>query len=82
MEDSLPRTIENVRLRATIQRTINQVSALVGAVRAPKKKRKPAKKRKKKATRCDKLIFASSLRLEFNYVKPENAFQSLTASQK
>jgi len=35
IEDPLPRTMENVRIRATIQRTINQVSALVGALSRP-----------------------------------------------
>ena len=51
IEDTLPRTIENVRIRATIQRTIMQVSALVGAVVTPRRRRKkpgPKKKRKTK----------------------------------
>ena len=48
VEDLLPRTIENVRIRASIQATINQVSALVGAVRRPRKPKRKSTKRKTK----------------------------------
>ena len=57
IEDPLPRTIENVRIRATIQRTINQVSALVGALSRPTTSRAPrgaaaaaTSRRKRKST--------------------------------
>ena len=56
IEDPLPRTIENVRIRATIQRTINQVSALVGALSRPTTSRAPrgaaaaTPRRKRKST--------------------------------
>lgn len=49
IEDTLPRTMQNIRIRATIQRTINQVSALVGSITRPRKrKRKTTTKRKTK----------------------------------
>ena len=56
IEDPLPRTIENVRIRGIIQRTILQVSSGVGAVprrnptttkrKTTKKRKSPTKKRK------------------------------------
>ena len=51
VEDTLPRTIENVRIRATIQRTIQQVSSLVGSVTSVRQKKKKTIKRKKTTTK-------------------------------
>ena len=50
----MPRTMENVRIRASIQATINQVSALVGAIRRPRKRKSTKRKTKKKPTTAKK----------------------------